>query len=122
MVANTGFPCAQRFFTRLSRIVSSFFGGGPGGLLINLVGVSWDCSATASHQKVQVRSLMRLKNMIDIQFCPTPLGGGWWCPLGAPLTQDGVVHFQPNRSGRYVEGNHVTRVHQGQGSTDGGFR
>src|SRR5580693_5442060 len=75
----------------------------PGGLLINLVGVSWDWSATASRQKVQVRSLMRLKNMVDIQFYPTAWGSGWWCTLGATLTQDAVVHVQPNQPCRHVE-------------------
>jgi hypothetical protein len=71
-------------------------GGGPSCLLLNLVGVSWDGSATASNQKVQIRSLMRLKNMVNIQFCPTTLGSRWCCPLRTALTQGCVVHIQPN--------------------------
>src|SRR4029077_14291168 len=83
-------------FARLSRIDSSFLGGGPSWLLVNLVGVSWDGSATASNQKVQIRSLMRLKNMVNIQFCPTTLRSRWCCPLRTALTQGCVVHIQPN--------------------------
>jgi hypothetical protein len=65
-------------------------------VLLNLVGVSWDGSATASNQKVQIRSLMRLKNMVNIQFCPTTLGSRWCCPLRTALTQGCLVHIQPN--------------------------
>jgi hypothetical protein len=91
-----GLPCVRCLFARLSRVDSSFLGGGPSCLLPNLVGLSWDGSATASNQKVQIRSLMRLKNMVNIQFCPTTLGSRWCCPLRTALTQGCVVHIQPN--------------------------
>src|SRR5215467_3732522 len=71
---------------------------------------SWNGRTAAAYQEIQIRALMRLQNMIDVELRPAPGRHGWRCPHRAPLFEYAVVHLQAHLASGHVKVDRVSRL------------